>query len=52
MVGESVNFAGGLSWLRESGVRIVDLASRDCVELLAAYIRDHPDAWNEDIGEG
>lgn len=51
VVGESVNFSGGLDWLRESGVRVVDLASPECIEILAAYIRAHPEVWNEDIGE-
>jgi creatinine deaminase len=51
VVGESVNFSGGLHWLRESGVRVVDLASPECIELLAAYIRARPEVWNEDIGE-
>jgi cytosine deaminase len=50
VVGESVNFSGGLDWLRESGVRVVDLASPECIELLAAYIRASPEIWNEDIG--
>jgi len=51
VVGESVNFAGGLDWLREHGVAVVDLASQECVRLLAGYIRANPDVWNEDIGE-
>ncbi len=51
VVGESVNFAGGLDWLRQNGVRVVDLASPECVRLLSDYIRAHPDVWNEDIGE-
>ena len=51
VVGESVNFQGGLTWLRDNGVHVVDLASGECVSLLAAFIRDHPDLWNEDIGE-
>jgi creatinine deaminase len=51
VVGESVNFAGGVAWLRENRVRVVDLASEECVALLAGYIRSHPDVWNEDIGE-
>lgn len=51
VVGESVNFQGGLAWLREVGVEVVDLESPECVELLAAYIRSHPQIWNEDIGE-
>ena len=51
VVGESVNFAGGLDWLRANGVRVLDLHSRECIDLLAAFIRDHPELWAEDIGE-
>ena len=51
IVGESVNFAGGIDWLRERGVEVVDLASPECIDMLAAYIREHPEVWNEDIGE-
>lgn len=52
IVGESVNFAGGLDWLRESGVDVVDLHSQECIDMLATFIRLHPEIWNEDIGEG
>ncbi len=51
IVGESVNFQGGVDWLRENGVEVIDLASKECVDLLAAYIAAHPEIWNEDIGE-
>ena len=51
VVGDSVNFAGGLEWLRANGVKVVDLASPECIELLGSYIRAHPEVWNEDIGE-
>src|SRR5687767_15728463 len=51
IVGESVNFAGGIDWLREKGVEVVDLASQECIDMLAAYIQEHPEVWNEDIGE-
>ncbi len=51
VVGESVNFAGGLDWLRENGVKVIDLESRECMQLLANFIRDHPQLWHEDIGE-
>ena len=51
IVGESVNFAGGVDWLRDNGVTIVDLASQTCIRMLADYIAIHPDVWNEDIGE-
>ena len=51
VVGESVNFGGGSGWLRENGVRVVDLHSADCVAMLGEYIRANPAVWNEDIGE-
>ena len=51
VVGESVNFAGGLDWLRDNGVRVIDLRSRECIDLLADFIRQHPELWAEDIGE-
>ena len=51
VAGESVNFAGGLDWLRAGGVAVVDLGSEECVRMLADYIAAHPDVWNEDIGE-
>jgi len=50
VVGESVNFEGGISWLRESGIEIVDLDSHECTQMLGAFIREHPDLWHEDIG--
>ncbi len=50
VVGESRNFQGGVDWLRELGVKVIDLNSEECVALLADYIRAHPDVWNEDIG--
>jgi creatinine deaminase len=51
LVGESRTFRGGIDWLRERGVKVVDLDSPECVALLATFIEAHPDVWNEDIGE-
>jgi cytosine/creatinine deaminase len=51
VVGESRTFQGGIDWLRERGVRIVDLQSAECERLLSGYIAAHPEIWNEDIGE-
>ena len=51
IVGESVNFPGGVDWLKESGVEIIDLNSEICITMLAKYIQDNPEVWNEDIGE-
>ncbi len=52
VVGESRTFQGGIDWLRERGVKVVDLASAECMRLLATFIAAHPDVWNEDLGEG
>ena len=51
VVGESVNFQGGIDWLRENGIEVVDLHSQECIELLAKYVIEHPEVWKEDIGE-
>lgn len=51
IVGESRNFQGGIDWLRELGIKVIDLDSAECVSMMADYIREHPDVWNEDIGE-
>jgi cytosine deaminase len=50
IVGESINFRGGMDWLRENGVEVIDLNSSECIKLLADYIRVNPAVWNEDIG--
>jgi cytosine deaminase len=51
VVGESRTFAGGLDWLRENGVEVIDLDNAECRELLEEYIEAYPLVWNEDIGE-
>jgi cytosine/creatinine deaminase len=51
VIGESENFTGGADWLRENGIEVIDLESRECISMLADYINSNPDVWNEDIGE-
>jgi cytosine/creatinine deaminase len=51
VVGESRTFQGGIDWLLESGVKVIELDNGDCRELLESYIAEHPEIWNEDIGE-
>ncbi len=51
VVGESKNFSGGLDWLRENGVKVIELDSQECIDLLSDYIEKNPAIWNEDIGE-
>ena len=51
VVGESRNFQGGVEWLKGLGVKVVDLDSQECSDLLTGFIEEHPEIWNEDIGE-
>jgi creatinine deaminase len=51
VVGESETFRGGIDWLRESGVEVVDLRSQECIDLLGTFIAQRPDVWAEDIGD-
>jgi cytosine deaminase len=51
VVGESRNFSGGVEWLKSLGVEVIDLDSQECSDLLCGFIAEHPEIWNEDIGE-
>ena len=51
IVGESKTFQGGIDWLRERGVEVIDMNSQECEQMLSQYIAAHPEVWNEDIGE-
>lgn len=51
VVGESVNFDGGVDWLRENGVEVIDMADDRCIAMLGDWIAANPAIWNEDIGE-
>jgi len=51
VVGESVNFQGGIAWLRKHGIEVIDLRSQECMDLLAQYVKAHPEIWKEDIGQ-
>ena len=51
VVGESRTFRGGIDWLREAGVEVIDCDSDECAELLQSFIAERPEVWDEDIGE-
>jgi len=51
IVGESANFRGGIDWLQENGIKVIDLASKECAQMLGKFIAENPAVWNEDIGE-
>lgn len=51
VMGENRTFVGAEDLLRARGVEVVNLDSEECVALLGGFIAEHPEIWNEDIGE-
>ena len=50
IVGENRNFMGAEELFRQSGVDLIVLNDAACVQMMADFIREHSDLWNEDIG--
>ncbi|MBM3862955.1 MAG: nucleoside deaminase [Verrucomicrobia bacterium] len=51
IVGENRTFMGEEDLLRSRGVRVEVADDPQCVEMMRRFIAEHPDLWNEDIGE-
>lgn len=51
VMGENTTFTGAEDRLRERGVELVNMRSRECMDLMAEFIRKYPEIWNEDIGK-
>jgi len=51
IVGENRTFLGEEELLRARGVEVEVLQDPTCIQLMADFIGDHPELWNEDIGE-
>jgi len=50
IVGENRNFLGAEDLFRTRGVELVVVDDPECIEMMAEFVREHPDLWNEDIG--
>jgi cytosine/creatinine deaminase len=51
VIGENRTFMGAEDLLRAHEVEVVNLASDECYRLMQEFIAEHPELWNEDIGE-
>lgn len=51
VVGELWMFVGGVQWLCDNGVMVIDLDDLEGVVLMENFICDYLVFWNEDIGE-
>jgi len=49
VMAENKTFVGAEDWLRANGVELVNLNLPEAVKMMAAFIKKHPDVWNEDI---
>jgi cytosine deaminase len=49
VVGEDRNFPGNIDFLRAHGVDVRLFNDADCIALMARFIREHPELWDEDI---
>jgi len=50
VVGENKNFLGAEDLFAARGVALTVHQDPDCVALMARFVREKPDLWNEDIG--
>ncbi|MFQ5970888.1 MAG: nucleoside deaminase [Alphaproteobacteria bacterium] len=51
LAGESRTFAGARAFMEAHGVQVVDLDLDACRTMMADFIREHPELWDEDIGK-
>lgn len=51
IVGENQTFLGEELLLRSRGVSVEVLQDATCMEMMTRFIAEHPELWNEDIGE-
>jgi len=51
IVGENRNFLGAEHLFTQAGVQLIVLDDSECIEMMRDFIANHPDLWNEDIGD-
>ena len=49
VVGEDKNFPGNIDFLRSRNVDVLLVNDAECIELMARFIKEHPELWDEDI---
>lgn len=51
IIGENKNFKGPEEYSKKKGIKIINLHSKECEELMSGFIKKNPTLWFEDIGE-
>ncbi|NTW50960.1 MAG: nucleoside deaminase [Chlorobiaceae bacterium] len=49
VVGENRNFNGNIGFLEKNGVEVLLLDDTECATLMARFIGERPDLWDEDV---
>ncbi|MFH1726583.1 MAG: nucleoside deaminase [Elusimicrobiota bacterium] len=50
VMGENETYRGPEAYSRKRGVKLIDLDSKECKDMMREFIEKKPDLWNEDIG--
>jgi cytosine deaminase len=50
IIGENQTFQGAEDMFAANGVQCTVLDDPECIAMMRAFIKAHPDLWNEDIG--
>ncbi|TPX38112.1 hypothetical protein SmJEL517_g00108 [Synchytrium microbalum] len=50
VMGENHTFKGNEDYLRSRGVEVINLDDAECKQIMADFIKEKPELWNEDIG--
>ncbi|HEY8189963.1 MAG TPA: nucleoside deaminase [Micavibrio sp.] len=50
VVGDTVNSAGNVDFLRSNGIEVVIINDPDCIKLVEKFREEKPDLWTEDWG--
>ena len=51
IIGENRTFRGPEDYLRARGVEVIVCDDSTCVAMMDKFQQEHPELWNEDIGE-
>lgn len=51
IIGDNLNFRGPEEYVKSRGVELVVLNDQQLVQMMATFIRESSQIWNEDIGE-
>ncbi len=49
VIGENKNFEGNIQFLKDNGVDVLLMDDGECKRLMAKFINERPELWDEDI---